>query len=112
MDEKSRLVENRARTFAALAFGLLFFVSLRTWFWREAQTQEAIDIPPFSFDLNIATQEELDLIPGVGEKMAADIIAYREAIGGFSTVEDLKKIHGIKSAKLSAISPYVFVEKR
>lgn len=112
MDEKSRLVENRSRTFAALAFCLLLFVALRTWLWQPTEAQKAVEIPPFSFDLNIATQEELDLIPGVGEKMAADIIALRETMGGFGAVEDLQKIRGIKSAKLSAISPYVFVEKR
>ena len=112
MDGKSSLVENRSRTFAVLALCLIVFVVMRTWFWQPTETQEAVEIPPFSFDLNIATQQELDLIPGVGEKMAADIIALRDAMGGFSSVQDLQKIRGIKNAKLAAISPYVFVETR
>lgn len=112
MVAKSRLVENRSRTFAVLAVCLFAFVAVRTWSLRQIETQETVDIPPFSFDLNTATLEELDLIPGVGGKMAADIIALRETLGGFGAVEDLQKIRGIKSAKLSAISPYVFVQTR
>jgi competence protein ComEA len=112
MDVKSNVVENRARTLAVMALCLAFIVAIRAWSWQPIETQEVVDIPPFSFDLNFATPEELDLIPGVGEKMAADIIALREEMGGFKAVEDLQRIRGIKSAKLSAISPYVFVETR
>ena len=95
-----------------LSICLATIVAIRAWSWQPIDTQEIVDIPPFSFDLNRATPEELDLIPGVGEKMAADIIALREEMGGFKTVDDLQKIRGIKNAKLSAISPYVFVETR
>ncbi|MFN7876874.1 MAG: ComEA family DNA-binding protein [Pirellula sp.] len=112
MDAKSGLVENRSRTFAVLAFCLTGFVAVRAWSWQRTETRETVEIPPFSFDLNTATLEELDLIPGVGEKMAADIIALREVMGSFRTVEDLQRIRGIKNAKLSAISPYVFIETR
>ncbi|MCU0714063.1 MAG: helix-hairpin-helix domain-containing protein [Pirellula sp.] len=112
MDTRSNVVENRAQTLAVLAFCLAAIVALRALYWQPIEAQEVVEIPPFSFDLNRATSEELDLIPGVGGKMAADIISLREEMGGFQSVEDLQNIRGIKKAKLAAISPYVFVENR
>ncbi len=112
MDTKTSVVENRARTLAAMALCLVAFVGIRAWLWKPSEDQEVVDIAPFSFDLNRATSTELDLIPGVGGKMAADIISLREELGGFKSVEDLKQIRGIKQSKLAAIAPYVFVETR
>ena len=57
MDVKSKVVENRARTLAVMALCLAFIVAIRAWSWQPIETQEVVDIPPFSFDLNFATPE-------------------------------------------------------
>lgn len=46
-------------------------------------------------DINSATAEELDKLPGVGPVTAKKIIDYREKNGYFNTIEDLTKIDGI-----------------
>lgn len=46
-------------------------------------------------NINTATAEELQQLPGVGQKKAADILSYREENGPFKTIEDLTKISGI-----------------
>ena len=43
-------------------------------------------------------------LPGIGASKADDIISYREANGGFKSVEDLKNISGIKDGVYSKIA--------
>lgn len=50
--------------------------------------------------LNSATAEELVLLPGLGEKTALRIIQYRDAHGGFGSVEELLQVEGIGEKKL------------
>jgi len=46
-------------------------------------------------NLNTATVEQLDRLPGVGPKTAALIVEYRQKNGGFKKVEDLMNVRGI-----------------
>jgi competence protein ComEA len=46
-------------------------------------------------NINTANATELDKLPNIGPARAADIISYREANGGFSSIEELKNIKGI-----------------
>lgn len=50
-------------------------------------------------DLNQADQEDLQRLPGVGPKLASDIIAYREANGPFLRPEDITNVPGIGSVR-------------
>lgn len=58
-------------------------------------------------NLNTATKEELMLIDGIGEKTAEKIIAHRDAIGGFTSLEQLLDIEGIGEKKLAQWSRYL-----
>lgn len=51
--------------------------------------------PSGPVNLNRATAEELDSLPGIGPALAARIIEYRQKIGPFQRPEDLKKVSGI-----------------
>lgn len=52
-------------------------------------------------DLNTASASELETLPGVGSVLAERIVAFRDAHGRFSTVEDLLDVSGIGEAKLA-----------
>lgn len=61
-------------------------------------------------NLNTATEADLQTISGIGDKRAADIIAYREANGGFKSVDDLNNVSGIGDKTMESIRPYVTVD--
>ena len=58
-------------------------------------------------DLNSATPEQLDALPGVGPATAKAIVQYRTQHGRFRTVDDLLSVPGIGPAKLANIKPLV-----
>jgi len=60
-------------------------------------------------NLNQATAEQLDTLPGVGPATAAAIIAYRDQHGPFASVDDLADVRGIGPAKLDALRGLVTV---
>lgn len=61
--------------------------------------------------LNTAAKEELLALPGVGEKTAERILAYRDTYGKFVTVEQLLDVEGIGEGLLEQLRPYVYVEE-
>ena len=60
-------------------------------------------------DLNTATAEQLEDLPGVGPATAEAILAYRKEKGRFRSVEELLEVRGIGEAKLASIRPKVRV---
>ena len=50
---------------------------------------------PAVININTATVEQLDTLPGVGPKVAARIIEYRQKNGQFKKIEDLMNVRGI-----------------
>ncbi len=67
-------------------------------------------IPTGPININTATQEELDVLPGIGPSRALDIIAYREKNGGFKTPEELQNVTGIGEATFERLRDLVTVE--
>jgi competence protein ComEA len=59
-------------------------------------------------DLNTATQEALESLPGIGPKTAEKIIAYRARVP-FRSVDDLANVSGIGPKKLEAVRSLVTV---
>jgi competence protein ComEA len=60
-------------------------------------------------NLNSATVEELDTLPGIGPVLAQRIVDWRTAHGGFGSVSDLDEVSGIGDAIYAELSPLVTV---
>ena len=61
-------------------------------------------------DLNTADVYELQRLPGIGEKRAQAIVAYREEHGPFQSVEDLTRVSGIGEGILAGLRDYAVAE--
>ncbi len=60
-------------------------------------------------DLNTATAEQLEELPGVGPSRAQAILEFRAAHGGFTQVSQLMRIKGIGRAMLRKLRPLVTI---
>jgi competence protein ComEA len=60
-------------------------------------------------DLNTATAEQLDQLPGVGPVLARRIVDYRTQHGGFRSVEQLQEVSGIGSRRYDDLKSLVRV---
>lgn len=58
-------------------------------------------------DINTATAEQLDGLPGIGPILAQRIVAYREKRGGFKTINELRHINGIGPKRFAAIKDFI-----
>ena len=65
--------------------------------------------PAQMVNLNTATVQQLDTLPGVGPVMAAAIVAWRQANGKFTSVDQLGEVDGIGPGRLEKLRPLVRV---
>ena len=68
-----------------------------------------VTVPAGPVNVNSATADQLDVLPGVGPTTAAAIVAHRQENGPFRTVEQLGDVRGIGPAKLDALRGLVTV---
>ncbi len=69
----------------------------------------AAKAPAAVVNLNTATVEQLDGLPGIGPSMAARIVDYRTKNGAFKKVEDLMNVRGIGEKNFLKLKPLVTV---
>lgn len=94
----------------------------RVWFPRLGEADEPTVVagagggaptgepsPSAPVDLNTATAEQLDALPGVGPATAGAIIEHRESHGAFGSVDELLAVPGIGEAKLAQLRDLVSV---
>lgn len=73
--------------------------------YRQPQKQ-----PPI-IDLNTATAEALERLPGIGAKSAERILKYREKLGFFTSLEQLREVWGLRPENLEKALPYLTVRR-
>ncbi|MCQ2302632.1 MAG: helix-hairpin-helix domain-containing protein [Bacteroidales bacterium] len=61
-------------------------------------------------DLNVVDSATLVELPQIGSYTAGRIVSYREKLGGFISLEQLREVKGIDSARYEAIFPYLRLE--
>lgn len=61
-------------------------------------------------ELNSATKEQLDSVPGIGPFLATQIVEYRNKNGNFQSFEELVKVNGIGPSRLEKLRAYLAVK--
>jgi competence protein ComEA len=100
------LVKNKKRRFRMKRFAVLFV---------------GVTIVVFTFtgisygghgqlNVNTATEEELQLLPGIEESITQNIIDYRTVNGQFASVDDLEKVKGMNRTLLNDLKPFLVLE--
>ena len=72
-----------------------------------AQAGTGAPADPGPLDLNRATMDQLEALPGIGAVKAAAILAVRDSRGGFRSMEELESVRGIGPALVARLRPLV-----
>lgn len=78
--------------------------------WGAASDSVESEAPVFPLDVNTATADELDLIPGIGPARASMIVAWILENGPVSSVEELERIPGIGPSLLAVLRAHLVAE--
>ncbi len=99
-------------TGATLLVAALLFCSSGSATARQ-ESKKSSQKPPVSpaavIDINRASAEDFEKLPGIGPGLASRIVAYRQKHGPFRRVEDLLAVRGIGPKKWRGIRPYLRV---
>jgi comEA protein len=100
------------KTFAILVI-LVCFVSFGSppGFSEQTAKSKSQASSELRIDLNTATREELTELPGVGDTVAARIIAYRDENGGFEKIEEIMNVRGIGEKTFLKFRDRLYVNK-
>ena len=79
--------------------------------WVPPEAEAAPETEAGRVDLNTASAEELQTLPGIGEVLAARIIEYREQSGPFACPEELMAVKGIGESLFDAVSGRITTEE-
>jgi competence protein ComEA len=63
--------------------------------------------PEGKVNINSASVQQLTALPGVGEKLAARIVEYRQKSGGFKSVQELMNVKGVGEKSFARLQPYL-----
>jgi competence protein ComEA len=92
-----------------LALGVAVFISAPALAASQEQAPAAASAAPArpAINLNTATLEQLETLPGIGRKTAERILEYRTKSGPFKRIEELMNVKGIGEKSFLKLKPLI-----
>jgi competence protein ComEA len=90
-----------------VAFGLAVALAFMTSAGVALAAAKAAPAPTGKVNINTASVEQLATLPGVGEKLAARIVEYRQKSGGFKSPQELMNVKGIGEKNLQKLEAFL-----
>jgi competence ComEA-like helix-hairpin-helix protein len=103
------ICESNLRHRGLVAFGALTALTVLLLPLTSLAAAQKKKPPAKPLNLNTATVEQLEQLPGIGPATAQSIVRFREKSGPFQRVDDLLAIHRISKSRLDKVRPYVTV---
>lgn len=75
-----------------------------------SETKKEEQINKKKININTASQDELETLPGIGPSIAVKIINYRKENGKFESIEDIQKVNGIGDSKFNNIKDFIDIK--
>ena len=72
-----------------------------------APARWAKSVSHFKININTDRVDQLQMLPGIGAKLAQRIVDYRQENGHFKSLEDLEEIDGLTAKRLSLIKELI-----
>ncbi len=103
------------------AFSMLWMAVILgcMWYFVTARGVQPIDIDEadsqssqFAVEVNSASEHEFACLPGIGEKMALSIIAFREQHGPFETIDSMTEVPRLSPRLLDKVRSFLYLESR
>jgi len=99
------------RTTLSIALALCLLLAAGTPVLASPLQNPAPAVEKPALNLNAATLDQLETLPGIGRKVAERILEYRTKSGGFKKIEELMNVKGIGEKSFLKIKPLVTVAK-
>jgi competence protein ComEA len=99
------------RTTLSIAFALCLLLAAGTPVIASPLQNPAPAVEKSALNLNAATLDQLETLPGIGRKVAERILEYRTKSGGFKKIEELMNVKGIGEKSFLKIKPLITVGK-
>ena len=98
------------KPFSLVICCFLFACSYQKQTQQVLSAKSEIQASESSVNINTAAAVELEKLPGVGEKLATQIVEHREKFGGFRKPEHLLLVRGISDKKFRELRSFIKVE--
>ena len=99
-----QIVRRVAAVAALFAFAVLTFAAPALAAEKAAPTAPAVKV-----NINTASVDQLSALPGIGPKLAARIVEYRQKSGAFRSTQDLMNVKGVGEKNFARIQPHLTV---